>query len=75
MRAEKWISVSHEKNVSEILIKTGRSFYVFALHCNSLCSSLIWYFLTLPFAMIMREPHAVYKKSMYDPDTIYHGLK
>lgn len=75
MRAEKWINVRHEENVSEIPVKTGRSFYVCALHCNSPHSSLLWYFLTLPFAMIMREPCAVYKKSMYNPDTVYHGLK
>jgi len=78
MRAEKWMDVSQEKNVSEAPARTGRSFYVFALHYNPRCSSLLWYFLPLPFAMIMRHPCAVFKKFMYDADAICHislGLK
>lgn len=62
MRAEKQIAVSQEENVSETPVRTGRSFYAFALRYNPQRSSLLWYFLTLPFAIIMRNACAVFKK-------------
>lgn len=62
MRAGKHIDVSQEKKASEPSVRTDRSFYVLVLHYNPQCSSLLQYFLTLPFAMIMRDPHAVVKK-------------
>lgn len=63
MRAEKCIDVSQgKKNASETPVRTGRFSHVFVLHCDPQCSSLLRYFLTLPFAMITRDPCAVGKK-------------